>query len=59
MKIATITCKDQETKEYILILSKKEGQNIVKILTEYCEQNKKKKIAHEYLKELYGNLPVF
>jgi len=59
MKIASINNKGWGTGEHILMLSKKECKTILKIMSEYCEQNKRKKVARKYLKEFEDNLSVF
>lgn len=55
MKIAQIIENNKDTGDHVIFLKKQEGQDILNILTEYCDQNKRKKIAKKYLKAFEDN----
>ena len=58
MQIATIV-KDGKQKGNILILSSREGQEILSVFETYCKQNKKKQYARKMKKELEANLECY
>lgn len=59
MKIASVVSNRKDSGEHLLLLSRKECQDLLDILTGFCEQNKRKKTARKYLKELEENLMIF
>lgn len=43
----------------VIILSKRESQELLSVYTKFCEQNKRNKYAKRKLKELEDNLECF
>jgi hypothetical protein len=59
MKIAEVLNKGKNPQEFILVLSKTESRILMKVLTEYCEQNKRQQAARKLFKELETNLSCY
>ena len=59
MIIGNIRRKDKDTGEVIMILSKRESQEIQNIVSEYCDQNKRKQYAKKIRKELDDNMCIW
>lgn len=56
MKICAVIEKGIETGSHIIMVDKKESQDLITIFEEYYEQNKRKKNAQKFLKSFTENL---
>ncbi len=59
MKIASLVTNGEETGDQILILSRKETQDMYNVYVEYCKQNPRMKKAKKVLEEFADNLQIW
>lgn len=59
MIISNVSRNDKDTGEVLILLSKREAQDLQNIVEDYSNQNKRKKIAKRMSKELEDNMRIW
>lgn len=59
MKIASIVTNGNENGDHLIIVSRKEAQDINNVFTTYCEEHKRKTNAKKLLKQFGDNFQIW